>query len=58
MHSLDIATSAGVPAIVPQAVLAEAAARGARVAVAVGDGDVVLRPLTGRATLPEDFSVL
>ncbi|MGH4025105.1 MAG: maleylpyruvate isomerase N-terminal domain-containing protein [Pseudonocardiaceae bacterium] len=58
VHSLDLAGGAGVPAPVPDAVLAEVAALGARIAVAVGDGALVLRALTGRATLPDGFSVL
>ncbi|HEX2296945.1 MAG TPA: maleylpyruvate isomerase N-terminal domain-containing protein [Pseudonocardiaceae bacterium] len=58
VHSLDLAGGAGVPARLPDAVLAEAAVLGARIAVAVGDGALVLRALTGRAALPDGFSVL
>ena len=39
-------------------VLAEAAALSARTAVAIGQGELVLRALTGRADLPPGFSVV
>lgn len=58
VHSLDIAAATGVPATLPGAVLADAAALGARIAVATGDGPAVLRALTGRGTLAEGFSVV
>jgi hypothetical protein len=58
IHSLDIAAATGVPAGLPAAVLADATALAARIAVATGDGPTLLRALTGRGTLPEKFSVV
>ena len=58
VHSLDLAAAAGVPADLPAAVLADAAALAARIAVATGDGPTVLRALTGRGVLTEGFSVV
>ncbi|MFY1636025.1 maleylpyruvate isomerase N-terminal domain-containing protein [Solwaraspora sp. WMMB335] len=57
-HSLDIAAATDVPAQIPDDVLAEALVLAARIAVVVGDGASVLRALTGRATLPDGFSVV
>ncbi len=58
VHGLDTAAAAGVPhAFTPEAV-ADAAALAARIGVAVGDGEPVLRALTGRAGLPPAFSVI
>jgi hypothetical protein len=58
VHGLDVAAAAGVEYHLTPAVLAEAAALSARIAVAAGDGALVLRALTGRATLPPGFSVV
>ncbi|MGH3903360.1 MAG: maleylpyruvate isomerase N-terminal domain-containing protein [Pseudonocardiaceae bacterium] len=58
VHSLDIAAATGLPAGLPPVVLADVAALAARIAVATGDGDTVLRALTGRSVLPEEFSVV
>ncbi|MGH3794632.1 MAG: maleylpyruvate isomerase N-terminal domain-containing protein [Pseudonocardiaceae bacterium] len=58
VHSLDIAAAAGLPAGLPAAVLADATALAARIAAATGDGHTVLRALTGRGVLPEEFSVV
>ncbi|MGI8753270.1 MAG: maleylpyruvate isomerase N-terminal domain-containing protein [Acidimicrobiales bacterium] len=58
VHSLDIATSAEIPANLPEAVLADATALAARIAAASGDATTVLRALTGRAPLPDCFSVV
>jgi uncharacterized protein (TIGR03083 family) len=58
VHGTDVAAAAGVEYHLAPAVLAEAAALAARTAVAVGDGEVVLRSLTGRAALPPGFSVV
>jgi uncharacterized protein (TIGR03083 family) len=58
VHGLDVAAAAGVPASMPDEVLAEAAALAARVGVEVGEGATVLLALTGRRTLPEGFCVL
>lgn len=58
VHGLDIATSSGVPLDVPDHVVLDAAILAVRVAGAVGDATTVLRALTGRAGLPEGFSVV
>lgn len=58
VHSLDIAAATGVPAAVPDVVLADTAALAARIAAATGDGPAVLRALTGRGTLGDGFSVV
>ena len=58
VHGLDVAAAAGVELHLAPAVLAEAAALAARTAVSVGDGELVLRALTGRAGLPPGFSVV
>src|SRR5947209_5818736 len=53
VHGLDVAEAGGVAALVPDEVLADAAALAARVGVEVGDGIPVLLALTGRRALPE-----
>jgi uncharacterized protein (TIGR03083 family) len=58
VHGLDLASSAGVAFPLPGDVMAESAALAARVAVALGDGPLLLRTLTGRASLPDGFSVV
>lgn len=58
VHGTDLATAAEVPFDLPPEVVAEAVTLAARVAVAVGDGGLVLRALTGRGGLPEHFSVV
>jgi uncharacterized protein (TIGR03083 family) len=58
VHSIDIATATGVPADLPDAVVTDATVLAARIAIATGDAPAVLRALTGRAPLPENFSVL
>jgi uncharacterized protein (TIGR03083 family) len=58
VHGMDVAAAAGVGHHLGPAVLAEAAALSARTAVAVGDGELILRALTGRAALPPGFSVV
>jgi uncharacterized protein (TIGR03083 family) len=58
VHGTDVAASAGVDFPLPGDVLAESAAVAARVAVALGVGPLLLRALTGRAALPQDFSVV
>jgi hypothetical protein len=58
VHGLDTADAAGVSfAVVPEA-LAEAATLAARVAVVTGDGEALLRALTGRGGLPPKFTVV
>jgi hypothetical protein len=58
VHTLDLATGAGVPAAVPDEVIADAAALAARIGASVGDGTTVVLALTGRRSLPDGFSVL
>jgi hypothetical protein len=57
VHSLDIAAAAGVTADLPPEALEAAAVLATRISVALGEGDTVLRALTGRAPLPRPFSV-
>ena len=58
VHGLDTAAAAGVPhGFVPEA-LADAASLAVRVAVAVGDGETLVRALTGRGELPPGYSVV
>jgi uncharacterized protein (TIGR03083 family) len=58
VHGMDLAESAGVAFPLPGDVMAESAALAARVAVALGDGPLLIRTLTGRASLPDGFSVV
>lgn len=58
VHGLDLERATGVPAGLPHAALAEATGLAAAVAVLTGDGGQVLLALTGRAPLPEGFSVV
>ena len=58
VHGQDVADAAGVAYVLAPEVLAEAAAQAARVAAAGGDGALLLRALTGRAALPEKFSII
>ncbi|WP_127500803.1 maleylpyruvate isomerase N-terminal domain-containing protein [Actinoplanes solisilvae] len=58
VHGSDVAAAADVPVEFDPAVVSEATLLAARVAVALGDGPVVLSALTGRSSLPEKFSVV
>lgn len=58
VHSMDIARAIGVDVVLPDDVLADAAALAARIGVALGHGPTVLLALTGRAELPSAFSVV
>jgi uncharacterized protein (TIGR03083 family) len=58
VHGADIAAATGLPVDFAPAVLADAAALAARVAVEVGRGPALLAALTGRAPLPAGFSVV
>jgi hypothetical protein len=57
VHGLDISASTGIAFQPSDTALADATALAARLAVAVGDGVVVLRALTGRGVLPAGFAV-
>jgi hypothetical protein len=58
VHGMDIARAVGVDFVPPEDVLADAAALAARIGVALGHGPTMLLTLTGRAALPEGFSVV
>ena len=58
VHSLDISAATGMDVPLSMPVLAHTAALGARIAVALGEGQVVLTALTGRRPLPAGFSVV
>lgn len=57
VHGYDIADATGLHFAPPEEALRVCASLGARIAVAMGHGEVVLRALTGRAALPQPFSV-
>jgi uncharacterized protein (TIGR03083 family) len=58
VHGTDIAEAAGVSFDVAPEAVAEAVTQAAQIAAAIGDGIPVLRALTGRASLPDGFSVV
>jgi uncharacterized protein (TIGR03083 family) len=58
VHSLDIARAVGISLILPSDVLDEALVLASGIAVAAGQGETVLRALTGRTALPPSFSVV
>jgi hypothetical protein len=57
VHGLDISAATGIAFQPSGAALADATALAARLAVAAGDGVVVLRALTGRGGLPAGYAV-
>jgi hypothetical protein len=57
VHGLDISAATGIAFEPSDAALADVTALAARLVVAVGDGAVVLRALTGRGALPAGFAV-
>ncbi len=58
MHSIDIADATGVPHGQPADSVTATLHLAAGVAAARGDGEALLRSLTGRATMPEGYSVV
>jgi uncharacterized protein (TIGR03083 family) len=58
VHGVDVSAVVGWPVVIPDDVLADAAALAARIAIATGDGVAVLQALTGRGRLPDCFSVV
>lgn len=58
VHSLDIATAAGIEDRVPDDLTNQAAALATSTAGAIGHGRTLLLALTGRGDLPEHFSVI
>lgn len=58
VHGIDIAAALGTTADFDRAVLREAAALAAAIAVELGDGPALLAGLTGREALADGFSVV
>jgi uncharacterized protein (TIGR03083 family) len=58
VHASDAAVAAGLPIGFDHETLASTAALAARIGSALGQGLPVIRALTGRASLPTDFSVI
>ncbi len=58
VHGIDVADALGVPAAVPDAALRQTLEVLSETAVAGRLGVPVIRALTGRAALPEGFSVV
>lgn len=58
VHGLDIVRATGVDFIMPDDVLADAAALAAQIGVSTGQGETLLLALTGRVALPDAFSVV
>lgn len=58
VHGQDVAAAAGQEFTPGTDAMAEAVSQAVMVAVAVGDGPAVLRALTGRAALPDGYSII
>ncbi len=58
VHSLDLSRATGLPVDLPSQAVEEAAVLAARVAARTGRGPALLLAATGRASLPEGFSVV
>ncbi|HET6478596.1 MAG TPA: maleylpyruvate isomerase N-terminal domain-containing protein [Actinoplanes sp.] len=58
VHGSDVAAAAGIPVGFDPAAVSEATLLAARIAVALGEGSIVLSALTGRSSLPGKFSVI
>ncbi|MDI2098384.1 maleylpyruvate isomerase family mycothiol-dependent enzyme [Ruicaihuangia caeni] len=58
VHTLDICEATGIEHSLPDAAISDTAALATRIAVARGFGREMLFALTGRAPLPEGFSVV
>jgi len=58
VHGIDAAAASGVPHNLGLEAVAEATTLATRLAVALGEGDALLRALTGRGELPPKFTVL
>ena len=58
VHGLDVARATGLVSSYDEAVLADAATLAARIAVRTGRGQDLLLAVTGRASLPDHFSVV
>lgn len=57
VHGLDIARVTGIEFTPPAEVLTDATLLATRIALALGQGNILLEALTGRTALPPDFSV-
>jgi uncharacterized protein (TIGR03083 family) len=58
VHSIDLSRATGIPHAVPAAAIADAVSLAAATAVKRGDGEALLLAFTGRAPLPDGFSVV
>jgi uncharacterized protein (TIGR03083 family) len=58
VHSIDLARATGIVADLPDSGVASAAGLAAGITVSRGRGQELLLALTGRATFPNDFSVV
>lgn len=58
VHTMDLSRATGVPHAIPLRALEEAGTLAARAAARSGRGDALLLAATGRAPLPEGFSVV
>jgi len=58
VHGMDIAHALDISFRPPEPVLAQALDVATKTAIATGHGESVLLALTGRSTLPPDFSVV
>lgn len=58
VHSIDLSRATGLSSGLPQDALDSAAGLASAIAVSRGDGEELLLALTGRARLPEGFSVV
>lgn len=58
VHTLDLSQATGIPHSIPPRAMEEAASLAARVAARGGRGEALLLAVTGRAGLPEAFSVV
>ncbi len=58
VHTIDLSRATGLPHALPDSALEDAVALAAALAARRGSGEDVLLALTGRAALPEGFSVV
>jgi uncharacterized protein (TIGR03083 family) len=58
VHSIDLSRATGIPHALPPATIADAVSLAAATAVKRGDGEALLLAFTGRASLPEGFSIV
>lgn len=58
VHTIDLSRATGIANTLPEATIVDALALASATAAQRGEGELVLMALTGRATLPEGFSVV